>query len=166
MEKFALAHEYFSLMRRKRAFSLLEVLIALVLISLCALPLLNQPVLLVQREVEEIYQAELYAHAELEWGKVKEDLLLNRISWDCVCSPKKKAYLLANQEVEVKLSSTHSRKFQKTVYLWSSRPKQIAQDEEGRLLTVQIIYAPKVASKSHPPHKFCYQVTATGPHQP
>lgn len=66
---------------KKRPFLLLEVLIALLLVILCAVPLVNQPLKLYKKEIKNLETMEMERLADWTFTEVKEILLKNEIPW-------------------------------------------------------------------------------------
>jgi len=66
---------------KKRPFALLEILIALSLIALCAVPLIRQPIKNHQGEMEQIKRVEGSRIATLTFVEIKEKFLKNEFRW-------------------------------------------------------------------------------------
>ncbi|MES2273830.1 MAG: hypothetical protein V4487_06525 [Chlamydiota bacterium] len=67
---------------KKRTFILLEILIALLLVTLCAAPLVNQPLKLYRAEMKFLEQMERERLADWTFSEIKEMLLKNEIRWE------------------------------------------------------------------------------------
>jgi hypothetical protein len=67
---------------RKRNFLLLEVLIALSLLTICLVPLVKQPLKLYKKEIEHLEDLELERVADWTFMEVKEMFLKGEISWN------------------------------------------------------------------------------------
>ncbi len=72
---------------KKRTFLLLEILIALFLVSLCILPLVQYPLRMLKIEREKLEEMEKERMADWTFSEVKELLLKNEIPWEKI--PKK-----------------------------------------------------------------------------
>lgn len=66
---------------KKRTFLLLEVLIAFVLVTLCLIPLVRQPLKLYKDEMKYLEKMECERLADWTYTEVKEILLKNGIPW-------------------------------------------------------------------------------------
>lgn len=73
---------------KKRTFLLLEVLIAFILVTICIIPLVKQPLKLYKDEMVHLEQLELERLADWTFLEVKELLLKNEIPWEKI--PEKK----------------------------------------------------------------------------
>lgn len=67
---------------RKRHQSLLEVLIAFVLITLCVIPLIYPHIAIYKDQIKFTHKLELDHAVNLMYGKIIEKLYLNTISWN------------------------------------------------------------------------------------
>ncbi len=67
---------------KKRPFLLIESLIALSLLALCAVPLVKQPLLFYKDEMNFLTQMEIERLADWTFTEVKELLLKNELPWD------------------------------------------------------------------------------------
>jgi hypothetical protein len=65
----------------KRTFLLLEVLIALLLVSLCIVPLVRQPLRMYKNELAKLEILEKERLADWVYSEVKENLIKNKIPW-------------------------------------------------------------------------------------
>lgn len=74
---------------KKRSFLLLEVLIAFLLVTLCLVPLVKQPLKLYKEEMAYLEQMEKERLADWTFTEVKELLLKNEIPWEKI--PEKSA---------------------------------------------------------------------------
>ncbi len=68
-------------MHRRRSFILLEVMIAFAIVSLCAVPLMRQPILYYRAEIASLKQSELQRLADLAFAEVKESLFQQSVPW-------------------------------------------------------------------------------------
>jgi hypothetical protein len=69
-------------MTKKRTFLLMEVLISLMLVSLCIVPLMRAPILHFRQQVNHLIQFERQRIADWSFSEVKEILLKNGIPWE------------------------------------------------------------------------------------
>ena len=73
---------------KKKAFLLLEILITFVLVSVCAVPLVKQPLKLYKDEMVYLVGMEQERLADWTFTEIKEMLLKNEIPWEKI--PEKK----------------------------------------------------------------------------
>jgi hypothetical protein len=66
---------------KKRTFLLLEVLIAFVLVTICSIPLVKQPLKLYKDEMEYLEKMERERLADWTFTEIREMLLKNEIPW-------------------------------------------------------------------------------------
>lgn len=67
---------------KKRTFLLLEILIAFVLVAVCAIPLVKQPLKLYKNEMAYLQKMEQERLADWTFTEIKEILLKNEIPWE------------------------------------------------------------------------------------
>ncbi len=67
---------------RKRAFLLLEILIAFVVVEICLIPLVKQPLKLYKEEMNYLETMEMERLADWTFMEVKEILLKNELPWE------------------------------------------------------------------------------------
>ena len=67
---------------KKRTFLLLEILIAFVLVAICLIPLVKQPLKLYRSEMKYLERMELERLADWTFTEIKELLLKNEIPWE------------------------------------------------------------------------------------
>lgn len=69
-------------MKKKKPFLLIEVLIALFLVTLIAIPLLTKPIFMYRSEMATLEEMERERLAAWTFVEIKEDLLNNKIAWE------------------------------------------------------------------------------------
>lgn len=67
---------------KKRSFLLIEVLIAMTLVTLCIVPLIRQPLKLYTEELGQLEEMEKQRLADWTFTEVKEFLLKNELPWE------------------------------------------------------------------------------------
>lgn len=67
---------------KKRPFLLLEILIAFTLVTICAIPLVKQPLKLYKGEIEYLKKMEQERLADWTFTEIEELLLKNAIPWE------------------------------------------------------------------------------------
>lgn len=79
--------------KKKRAILLLEILIALAIVSLCAIPIVRHPILFFRSQILSLHKMEFERIADLTFLEIKAKLYRKEIKWDKIpftsknCSP-------------------------------------------------------------------------------
>lgn len=128
--------------RQHHSYLLLELLIALFLIGVCAIPVTQLPLKAMKEEINSLYRMQLHRLADLAFARFKENIYQQKISWKALTSSKHEKTQLFREDVEIALDTLGSRKFKQvgTVY---SVGKKNKQGEEWRLVTFQVEFNPK-----------------------
>src|ERR1043165_9034517 len=72
----------------KHSFLMLELLIALFLVGVCALPLAQHPMKALQEETRSAYRMQLHRLADIAFAEFKEKIYQQEIPWKEICSPR------------------------------------------------------------------------------
>lgn len=86
----------------RKPFVLLEILIAIALVALFALPLSFNPTRTILKQVDLLEEMECERIADLSFAEVKEILLKNELSWDEIGAGKGKKYPLPQKFIHLK----------------------------------------------------------------
>ncbi len=128
--------------RIKRPFVLLELLIALFLVGMCALPLANLPFKALQEEMHSAYRGQATRLADLGFAKLKESLYKNEISWNEIAKVEKGPIVLFEEVCDLSFSPLKTKKFVRKVSL-----KQVGKKTQGveqwRLFIAKIEISPQ-----------------------
>jgi hypothetical protein len=124
----------FTPQRQKRPFILLEVLIALALISLFAIPLVRAPLETIHEETKSLCNLELERNASLAFAEVKELFYTQSIPWDSLSEKKPLVHPLGTQTIG-------TRTFEKTAHIHVSKEKVIRGGQTMRKLGVTLTFA-------------------------
>ncbi len=118
----------------KKPYLLLELLIALALVTLLAFPLINQPFRLLHKEIASLERTELERLSELYFAKIKERLYRNEIPWEVLAKDKQTPLFEKD-----KITLAHSKHiFRIKTYLWTKK-----RTEDDYLIGVNIVFTPK-----------------------
>ena len=124
----------FSPQKRKRPFILLEVLIALALISLFAIPLVRAPLETIHEETKTLCKLELERNANIAFADVKELFYTQALPWDSFLGEKPLIRPLGTQTIG-------TRTFEKTARIRVSKEKVIRGGQTMRKLGVTLTFA-------------------------
>jgi len=133
--------------RKKHAFLLIELLIALSLFILCIVPLIEMPFSAINSEIKNYQRLQLHRIADLTFVDIESQLFQNIPSWDEIKVKKNRKTQLSKNIVTIDLQGFGQKKIQQTCSIWTSRCKQGKQAEQYRLLTVEIQF--KALNDSH-----------------
>ncbi len=123
--------------RQQRNFLLLELLIALFLISSFILPLAQFPMQAIQEEFKSAHRMHAERLAQGAFAKIKKKLHAQEISWEEITRPSTQRALVFEDTVSVEFESLGKRDFKVQGTLWSVG-KKLQNGEELRLTTVQV----------------------------
>lgn len=120
---------------------MLEMLIAVVLVGMCALPLAQIPMRALQQEYHSAYRLQAQRLADLAFADIKERLYKKEIPWKQIINPSDKKATVLEDTVEVAIEPLGTRKFIRRGTLHSVGKKN-KKGEECRLATIQITIMP------------------------
>lgn len=120
---------------KKHPFILLELLIAMTLLSFTTLPFIHIPFNYLQNELKSLKKIELERIAELSIIETKALLYQNSIAWESLTKPHKPSLPDREEEVTLHLPGI-DEKFKKRIYFWQQRQKKMQGEEELFLINV------------------------------
>lgn len=129
---------------RKRSFLLLELLVAIAILGLCALPLARIPLNTIQQGIESSYRVGMHRLGDLAFADIKEKVYKHEISWDELSHPFNKKYLVLSDQIDLSLKPLGSKKFLRRIFLYSTGKKD-KQGIEWRKVTCRVEFTPKKA---------------------
>ncbi len=116
---------------------MLELLIALFLVSICVLPLAEIPMRALKEETKSAYRMQFHHYADLAFAEFKEKIYRQEIPWKQICSPNE-----AKSEFRLEkpaFDSIGGRKFERKATFYSVGKKG-KKGEEVRLVTFKISF--------------------------
>jgi hypothetical protein len=144
---------------RKKPYLLLELIIALTLVLLCALPLVHAPLSLVKGEIQAFARMEAIRLSDLAFAEVLAKLYRNEISWDLIA---KGEPVLFQKEMSTQVEGICKQTFLCTSTLRSMQKKEGKNQEDLRLVKITISFETKnkLWQVRSDPHKidFVYEV--------
>lgn len=123
---------------KKRPIALLEVLIALTLITFCAIPLIQQPIANHQAEMAQIERIETGRMAACAFAEVRETFLKKQIRWKQIPSLKEKSQEFALSDAQLQILPFPTRLIKRSYTIKTTKEKQDADGKIFRLLSVTI----------------------------
>jgi hypothetical protein len=133
---------HISKMLKKCHFLLLELMIGLYLVSLCALPLAQLPMKTLKEEIKSAYRMQMHRFADLAFAQIKEKLYRQEISWKQISSPSDDPTILMEDTITIAFEPLGSRKFNRKGTLHSVG-KKAKSGEEWRLITFKVKFKPQ-----------------------
>ncbi|MBS0652291.1 MAG: hypothetical protein JSR39_02050 [Verrucomicrobia bacterium] len=126
--------------KKKQTFLLLELLIALSLFTLCVLPLIQIPFNALSSEIKSCQRMQLQRLADLTFAEIEAQLFQNQISWDDLSCKRREKTQVVKDVQAVQLKGIGKRDFERTCSIWTSRLKQGKNQDQHRLLTIELEY--------------------------
>ncbi len=129
-------------MKKKSHFLLIEILIALVLISMLSLPLVRNPLYFFKSEVETLKRIECERIAENSFCEIKILLHQNQIPWDSIPLFSKKASSHILSPKRLILNELGTSQLHRSYKLWA-REKENQKGEIYRVIRVNLYLRPE-----------------------
>jgi hypothetical protein len=131
----------------KKPFLLLEILIALMLVILCALPLIIQPFRLHQTEMKLFEEIEGERLADYTFSEIKETLLKNKIAWKDLPSSKNPSISYPLTPITFQIPGHSPKSVKRFFTLHYQKEKEGLQKEIYRIFNVDILFEPRLSHK-------------------
>lgn len=145
---------------KKRAFILLEILIACTLLALCIAPLMQKPIQLYRSQISALENIEKQRLADLAFVEIKEMLLRNQIPWKKLPTSKEKTIEFPLSLAYFQIPHCSPKPIERRAFFTYRREKLGFKGETYLLLDVEIWFGsnppPKKRSRKNP--RFSYQV--------
>lgn len=132
---------------RKRPFILLEILIALTLVILCAIPLIIQPIKAYRFEMKSLEEVEGERLADWTFSEIKEEMLKNSISWDKLPSLNETTGPFSLVDGTIQLPGREPKKIKRSFMLFGKGEKKGERGQAYRMLYVKIEFDPVLSPK-------------------
>ena len=127
-----------------RPYLLLELLVALTLVTLCILPFVNIPSRVMREEVLMLQRIDLQRLGDISFGLIQEKLYTNEIPWEQVCAPRTEKALVLKDIISLSSQEGGTHRFERKCHIYSVGKKGNNQTEH-RLTTVVVSFR-KVSS--------------------
>jgi hypothetical protein len=126
-------------MKKYRAFLLLEMIMALSLLTMCIMPFVWIPSGVVSEEMLFIQRLEMHHFSDRTCALIKERIYTKEISWEQLCHPREKRLLLIEDAVSLPIKELAKHRYARKCYLYSVG-KTGPNSEECRLVTVEVVF--------------------------
>jgi hypothetical protein len=124
-------------MKKMRSFLLLELIIGLLLLTLCLLPFIRIPSAAMREELLIIQRLEMQHMADRVVAWVKERIYTQQISWEQIAHTKQKPYVFGEDTVFLPVKELAKQRYMQKCVLYSTLKKG-QNNEEYRLVTVTV----------------------------
>jgi hypothetical protein len=133
----------------KRSFLLLEILIALFLLSLCLFPIARNPIFFLKSQLKIIDEIHCQRIADLTFCKIKEKLYQNEICWDSLIKNKSNSKIYSDLKDElVEVDNFYKKEIKRSYKISIKNQKKGQGNYLYRILNVEIYLLPKNQKKS------------------
>lgn len=135
--------------RKKQPFLLLEILIAILLASLCVIPLIQSPIQSYRAEMRLLEEMEGERLAEWSFSEVKDKLLKNEIPWEKLPSLTEKTAPIGLPPITLQIPGSKPKKIERSFVLRCGKKgeKEGLKGEVYRLMHVDISFEPKLTQR-------------------
>lgn len=113
-------------------------MIALMLVMVCAVPLVRNPLESLKVEISNLERAELHRIAQVQFAEIKAKLYQGEIKWEHLTKEVPPNTSPADSDEKVIIHLTKNREFRKKVYFGTLKEKEGKDKEELRLIKVKI----------------------------
>jgi len=127
------------------SYILLELIIGLLLVTLCVLPFVRIPSGVVREEMLFIQRLEMQHMSDRALALIKERIYTKEISWEQLCHPREKKTLVIEDVISLPVKELAKQRYSRKCYLYSVGKKG-QNNEEYRLVTVIVAFK-KIPSK-------------------
>ena len=133
----------------KKPFLLLEVLIALLLVSLCLIPLIRSPVENYRTEMRQLEEMEGERLADITFAEIKEKLAKHEIAWDRLPAPGTKTAPFPLPSLPIHIPGCKEKKIERAFTLRCDKrgEKQGPHGEITRIVKVDVSFTPQLSQK-------------------
>lgn len=145
--------------KQKRPFLLLEVVIAFALVALCAVPLMQSPITAYRTHLAELEKLECDRIANYTFSEIKLLLLENEIAWANMPEKISEApQHPLDPPSDIQIPNFYSKKVYRSYQIWVEKEKEGPQSEIYRRLGLRITLTPKSHATKSKPLKYNYQL--------
>jgi hypothetical protein len=141
--------------KKKRHFLLIEILIALALISLFSFPLLRNPIYFCISQINSLQKIECERMAELTFLEIKLSFLKKEINLKNIPREEKEALEIPLRPYY--LDTLKNKEVQRSFKIYSKKEKVSKNDQVFKLVNVTILLQPKDLKK---PYQYKYKIAA------
>jgi hypothetical protein len=146
---------------KKHPFILLEVMIALSLAIICAIPLVLRPIQMFRSEISFLEEGEGERLADWTFSEIKEKLLTHEIGWDKLpkINHKSGPYTLPPQTIQ--LPGKTPKKIKRSFTVFCKGEKEGQDGKKYRIFYITVLFEPKLSlrKKEHYVYRMVYTET-------
>jgi hypothetical protein len=132
---------------KKKTFLLLEILIALMLVVLCATPLIVEPVRLYRTEMKRLEEVEAERLANWTFSEIKEKLLKHEIPWKMLPIKEGPSIAYPLEAAPLQIPGRSAKIIHRSFSLKCRREKEGPQGEIYRIFDVNIYFEPRLCTR-------------------
>ena len=143
---------------KKRPFVLFEVMIALVLLMLCAIPLLTKPIELYRSEMRLLEEGEGERLADWTFSEIKERLLNQQIPWEKLPKQGETTKPFPLKSALIYVPSRAPKQIERTFTLYGKGEKEGKNGETYRMVYVKIHFTPELSRRKKKENIYTYRV--------
>lgn len=134
---------------KKQPFLLLEILISILLVSLCLIPLIQSPIRSYKAQVRLLEEMEGERLAEWTFSEIREMLLKNEIPWEKLPKPNQTTLPFPLPFQAIDLPGLKPKNIQRSFTLRCKKngEKEGLKGETYRMIYVDIEFEPKLSQK-------------------
>ena len=138
-------------MKKKKPFLLLEILIAILLVSICLVPLVQSPIQSFRAELQLLEEMEGERLAEWTFSEIKEKLLKNEIPWEKLPGPGAKTASFPLPPASIEMANGKPKKIERSFILGcgAKGEKEGLQGEIYRILAIGIDFQPRLSKRKN-----------------
>lgn len=127
----------------------MEILIAILLVSICLIPLVQSPILSYRAEMRLLEEMEGERLAEITFSEVKDKLLNTQIPWEKLPGLDSKTPVFSLPSLSIEIPGAKQKKIERSFVLRCNKKgeKTSPNGEIYRMLHVDISFTPKLTQK-------------------
>lgn len=131
----------------KRPFLLLEILIALSLVALCAIPLIVKPIRAYREEMANLEEVERERLADWTFSEIREKLYKNEISWEELPGLHARTDPFSLDEGAIQIPGVKDKEIKRLFTFYGQGEKEGVAGETLRMIYVYIEFKPSLSKK-------------------
>jgi hypothetical protein len=142
--------------KKKKNFLLLEILIAILIVSICLVPLVQNPIRSYRAEMRLLEEMERERLADWTFSEIKEKLLKNEIAWEKLPGLAAVSGPFPLPQAVIQIPGCASKQIVRSYMLQCGEKgeKEGLKGEIYRMLRVNIEFAPRLSRKT----KYTYRI--------
>ena len=143
---------------KKRPFILLEVLVALTLVALCAIPLIIKPIRIYRSEMRLLEEGQGERLADWTFSEIKEQLLQNMIPWEKLPSLQQTTEPFLLKPASIFIPGRAPKEIRRSFILYGKGEKFGDDGEIYRMLHIKIVFDPQLSQRKKRDNFYTYRM--------